>query len=92
MNVIVEYPHVELKGESPFVIGTNVPVRRIYDWYRRGVSAETLIKRYPQLGPAKVLSALAYAHDNKQLIEEDFDRAERGAETLPPPPQTPLRF
>ena len=90
----IHHPHVELKDGSPFVMGTNVPVRRIYDWFRRGISAETLIKRYPQLGPAKVLSALAYAHDNKQLVEDDIERVERGTsvDTLPPPSQTPSRF
>lgn len=100
------YPHIELRVSpfsdgsadktSPFVIGTNVPVRRIYDWFRRGIPAETLIKRYPQLGPAKVLSALAYAHDNKHLVEaeiahEGVEQA-MNVETLPPPPQTPSRF
>jgi uncharacterized protein (DUF433 family) len=91
--MIVEYPHVELKDGSPFVAGTAVPVRRIYDWFRRGIPAETLIKRYPALGPAKVLSALAYAHDNRELVERDIEYAERAAsaETIPPP-QTPLRF
>jgi len=107
MEVLV-YPHIELRAPpfpipnpvlgaektSPFVIGSNVPVRRIYDWFRRGVPAETLIKRYPQLGPAKVLAALAYAHDNKEIVEKDIEYAERvmSADTLPPPPQTPLRF
>lgn len=92
----VVYPHIELRdlshmgmgGEpSPFVAGTNVSVRRIYDWFRRGVPAETLIKRYPALGPAKVLSALAYAHDHKELVERDIERAEQAAraEAIPPP-------
>lgn len=99
---MIPYPHIELRASlssrpeevSPFVVGTNVPVRRIYDWFRRGIPAETLIKRYPALGPAKVLSALAYAHDNQELVQRDIERAERAAsaETIPPPPQTPLRF
>lgn len=72
-------------------MGTQVPVRRIYDWFRRGVPAETLIKRYPTLGPAKVLSALAFSFDNKELIENDLVQAEQAAraETLPPPPSSP---
>jgi uncharacterized protein (DUF433 family) len=100
-NGEISYPHIELRaplgdtsgitGEmSPFVIGTNIPVRRIYDWFRRGIPAETLIKRYPQLGPAKVLSALAYAHDNKELVQRDIEWAERAASatTIPPPPSS----
>jgi uncharacterized protein (DUF433 family) len=102
VSEIVSYPHIELRvspfvksGEepvapSPFVVGTNVPVRGIYDWFRRGVPAETLIKRYPQLGPAKILSALAFAHDNKEIVERDIAQAERAssADTIPPPSQT----
>jgi len=85
---MIEHPHVELRDGSPFVIGTNVPVRRIYVWFCRGISAETLMKRYPQLGPAKVLSALAFAHDNFALVEEDIAERITSADTL----QTPLRF
>jgi uncharacterized protein (DUF433 family) len=97
MNAATEYPHIELRdvpGElepTPFVLGTAIPVRRIYDWFRRGIPAETLIKRYPALGPAKVLAALAYAHDHKDFVERDIARAEDAArmDTLPPPPSRP---
>jgi hypothetical protein len=61
-------------------------VRRIYDWYRKGIPAETLIKRYPELGAAKVLSALAFAHDNMPLILEDLEKANRVETLFPPPP------
>ena len=51
-----------------------MPVRRLWAWHRRGVSVETLIKRYPQLGPAKVLCALAFAYDNLDVLEADLER------------------
>ena len=35
---------------------------------------ETLLKRYPQLGPSRVLDALAFAYDNLELITADLDR------------------
>jgi len=91
---MVDYPHIEVRDESPFVIGTEIPVRRIWDWFRRGVPAETLIKRYPALGPAKVLSALAFAFDNKDFVDKDVERAERSAraDTFPPPPSLVTRF
>ncbi len=82
-----EHPHVELRDQSPFVIGSPVPVRRIWDWHRRGVPIATLMKRYALLGPAKVLSALAYAYDNQALIEEDLAR-----EADAPSPQRRLPF
>jgi len=71
------HPHVEMSEKmagSPVVIGSRVPVRRLWAWHRRGVSVETLVKRYPSLGWAKVLGALAFAYDNEELIEADLDR------------------
>jgi uncharacterized protein (DUF433 family) len=77
-RVKVPYPHVELRDDvlagSPIVQGTRVPVRRLWSWHRRGVSVETLLKRYPQLGPARVLAALAFAFDNPELISADLAR------------------
>jgi len=57
---------------SPCVKGTRVPVRRLWSWHRRGTTIETLLKRYPQLGPAKILDALAFAYDNEELVEADL--------------------
>ena len=78
--VRVPHPHVELRADllqgSPCVRGSRVPVRRLWSWHRRGVSVETLLKRYPALGPARVLDALAFAYDNTELIEADLSREE----------------
>ena len=49
-------------------------MRRLWLWHRKGVTVETLIKRYPTLGPAKVLDALAFAYDNETMIEADVER------------------
>jgi hypothetical protein len=35
---------------------------------------ETLLRRYPSLGPAKVFDALAFALDNPEVIEADIAR------------------
>lgn len=76
--VIVPHPHVEVRddllGGSPVVRGSRVPVRRLWAWHRKGVSVETLVKRYPSLGWAKVLGGLAFAYDNEELVEADLDR------------------
>lgn len=76
--VLVHHPHVEVRDDllagSPFVRGSRVPVRRLWAWHRKGVSVETLVKRYPSLGWAKVLGGLAFAYDNEELVEADLDR------------------
>lgn len=79
---------------SPCVRGTRVPVRRLWSWHRRGTTIETLLKRYPQLGPAKVLDALAYAYDNVAAIEADLanEREALGDEPPADPKQAKLPF
>ncbi len=76
----IMHPHVEagpeLLGGSPVVVGTKIPVRRLWSWHRKGVSVETLLKRYPTLGPSRVLSALAFAYDNQELMGADLAREE----------------
>lgn len=91
--VRVPHPHVECTAElmngSPCVRGTRVPVRRLWSWHRRGTTIETLLKRYPQLGPAKVLDALAFAYDNVALVEADLDRENKAldGEGIPADPK-----
>lgn len=76
--VVFAHPHVRMDpfmlGGSPFVDGSRVPVRRLWMWHRGGATVETLVKRYPNLGPARVLDALSFAYDNKSLIEADLAR------------------
>ena len=72
--VRVAHPHVELHDGVPLVSTSKVPVRRLWAWHRRGVTIDTLIKRYPTLGPARVLDALSFAYDNQDLIDADLAR------------------
>ncbi len=82
MNVLppirIHHPHIEarpdLLGGSPLVRGTKVPARRLWAWHIKGVTVETLVKRYPVLGPAKVLDALAFCYDNQDVMEADIER------------------
>jgi uncharacterized protein (DUF433 family) len=99
--VRVPHPHVEVSEEilagSPFVRGSRVPVRRLWSWHQRGVTVETLLKRYPSLGPGRVLDALAFAYDNQELVLADLAREEAlmgaGAEAVPGAmKQAPLPF
>src|SRR5262245_8885576 len=77
-RIRVPHPHVRMDDAvlagSPHVVGSRVPVRRLWAWHRGGASVETLVKRYPNLGPARILDALAFAYDNPELIEADLAR------------------
>jgi uncharacterized protein (DUF433 family) len=76
--VLVPHPHVRVDpkvlGGSPHVIGSRVPVRRLWAFYRSGTPIETLVRRFPQLGPAKIFDALAFAFDNEEVVEADLER------------------
>lgn len=87
-RVLVPHPHVRVDANtlsgSPHVVGSKVPVRRLWAWHRSGTAVETLMKRYPNLTPGQVLDALAFAYDNMELIQADLEREtkafeERGA-------------
>ncbi|MBE7480429.1 MAG: DUF433 domain-containing protein [Polyangiaceae bacterium] len=75
--VLVPHPHVRVDakvlGGSPHVADTRIPVRRLYAFYKNGARVETILKRYPQLDPAKVFDALAFALDNLEVIEADLE-------------------
>ena len=91
--VRIPHPHVVLDDEgSPLVEGTHVPVRRLFAWHRQGTTVETLLRRYPQLGPARLLDALSFAYDNFDLITQDLDRERallaREAKPMPEPPKS----
>ncbi len=74
------YPHVSIDpavlGGSPYITGSRVPVRRLWSWRKGGTPVETMFRRYPNLGPAAVLSALAFAYDHQKLMEEDLAKEE----------------
>lgn len=77
-RVLVAHPHVSVDANdhagSPLLRGTKIPVRRLWAWHKKGVTVETLVKRYPGVGWARVLDGLAFAYDNEALIEADLNR------------------
>src|SRR5690606_36209942 len=85
---------------SPHVSGSRVPVRRLFAFYRSGTPIEKILKRYPQLSPAKVFDALAFSHDNPEVMEAGMgreaelldDRSSRRAKRLPGLRQVELPF
>ena len=76
--VLVPHPHVRVDRNvlagSPHVAGSRVPVRRLWAFFKSGASVERILRRYPQLGPAKVFDALAFAFDNPEVMEADQQR------------------
>ncbi len=91
--VRISHPHVTLdETGSPIVEGTRVPVRRLFAWHRQGTSVETLLRRYPQLGPARLLDALSFAYDNLDLVTQDLERErvllDREQTTVPEAPKS----
>ncbi len=75
-SIKIAHPHVVLEEGtgSPIVEGTRIPVRRLFSWHRQGTTFETLFRRYPQVGHAKILDAVAFAYDNLDLITADIVR------------------
>jgi uncharacterized protein (DUF433 family) len=95
--VLIPHPHVRVDrnilGGSPFVVGTRVPVRRLWSFYRNGASVEVLVKRYPRLGAGRIFDALAFAFDNPEVIERDMEREQRLlAEEVAPPERQMVLF
>ncbi len=76
--VRIPHPHVvidpEIADGSPLIAGTRVPVRRLFSWHRQGTTVETLLRRYPQLGPSRIFDALGFAYDNLDLVTADLIR------------------
>jgi uncharacterized protein (DUF433 family) len=74
--VLVPHPHVRVEstvlGGSPYVAGSRVPVRRVFAFYRDGAKVETILKRFPQLGPARIFDSIAFALDNPEVMEADL--------------------
>jgi uncharacterized protein (DUF433 family) len=96
--VLIPHPHVRIDkavlGGSPYVVGSRVPVRRLWAFYRSGASVEVLIKRFPRLGAGKIFDALAFAFDNREVVEQDLRREQFLLATDKPkhPPQMDLPF
>lgn len=79
IRVLVPHPHVRIEldvlGGSPYVVGSRVPVRRLWKFYSEaGFAPEKLVKLYPHLTLTKVFDALSFALDNVELIADDIAR------------------
>jgi uncharacterized protein (DUF433 family) len=59
-------------GGQPVVAGTRIRVAVVLTCYRQGLSVEEILQQYPQLRPADVHDALAYAYDHVDEIDADL--------------------
>ena len=65
-------------GGQPVVAGTRIRVAVILTCYRQGMSVEEVVQQYPQLRPADVHDALAYAYDHVDEIDADLAADDEG--------------
>ena len=59
-------------GGRAVVAGTRLRVSVILTNYRQGMTVEEIVQQYPQLRPADVHDALAYAYDHPEEMEADI--------------------
>src|SRR5207245_8292174 len=59
-------------GGRAVVAGTRQRVSLILGFYRQGMTVEEIVDQYPQLRPADVHDALAYAYDHPDEMEADL--------------------
>jgi uncharacterized protein (DUF433 family) len=92
MSAAVTYPHIVKKDGQParFIRQPRIRVSLIFTFYRiHGMSAEEISQQLP-LSLSEVHSALAYCHDNKEEIDQEYaeddailDRLEKNAPATP---------
>lgn len=81
----------ETCGGRPRIAGTRIRVQDIVVWTEEGKSPDEIVASFPQVTLADVHAALAYYHDNRDVLDrqlrDDEDRAaalksDRGAGLL----------
>lgn len=70
----VSREHIEVVdgafGPKPRIRGSRIRVEDIMNWHEKGgMSAEQIVKDFPQLTHADVYAALAYYWDNKEEMD-----------------------
>jgi uncharacterized protein (DUF433 family) len=60
------------RSGKPRIKGTRVTVADVVLWTEQGMSPDEVVTEFPQVGLADVYAALAYYHDNQQLIDEQI--------------------
>jgi uncharacterized protein (DUF433 family) len=71
-----------LHGGVPHIAGKGVTVRRIVNWYKRGLTPEEIAERISHVNLTEVYAALTYYHANKEEIEADLEQEIQAAQLL----------
>ena len=78
--------HIEItpgvRSGKPRVTGTRITVSDIVLWTEQGMSPDEVVTQFPSLTLADVYAALAYYHDNRQVIDDQIKESRRFAEQL----------
>ena len=74
----VAHPYIERKrgvcGGRPVIKGTRFPVSSVVIHYHRGLTAEDILRDFPQLTPTQVYGALAYYFDYQGEIDAEIEQ------------------
>jgi len=72
------HPYIERKrgvcGGRPVIKGTRFPVSSVAIHYCRGLTAEDILRDFPQLTPTQVYGALAYYFDHQKEIDAEIEQ------------------
>ena len=63
-------------GGKPRIAGTRIRVQDIVLWTEQGRSPDEIVTDYSQLTHADIYAALAYYHDNRELIDRQIREAD----------------
>ena len=74
MATAPEKSHIESTpgacGGKPRIAGTRIRVQDVVFWTEEGRSPDEIVGSFPHLTLADVYAALAYYHDNRNLIDQ----------------------
>jgi uncharacterized protein (DUF433 family) len=89
------HPYIEQKrgvcGGRPVIRGTRFPVSSVAIQYQQGLTAEDILREFPQLTPAQVYGALAYYFDRQQTIDSEIEQLRIEAQHLDQDPSFRLQ-
>jgi uncharacterized protein (DUF433 family) len=72
------HPYVECRqgvcGGRPVLKGTRFPVSSVVIYYQQGLTAEEILKEFPQLSPPQVYGALAYYFEHQAEITAEIEK------------------
>ena len=70
------HPHIErragVQGGRPVIKGSRFPVSSVVVNHRRGLSAEEILREFPQLSAAEVYDALSYYYDHQPEVDAEI--------------------